>query len=54
MEAFEDEIQAFRARVKARARQKVEAAMKEAEEVRQGRGREGGREGKKQKERAYT
>ena len=40
VEAFEDEIRAFRARVKARARQKVEAAMKEAEEVRQGRGRE--------------
>ena len=33
VEAFEDEIQAFRGRVKARAREKVEAAIKEAEEV---------------------
>ena len=33
MEAFEDEIQAFRGRVKARAKEKIEAAVKEAEEV---------------------
>ena len=36
MDAFEDEIQAFRKRVKARARDKIEVAMKEAEEVREG------------------
>ena len=33
VEAFEDEIQAFRGRVKARAKEKIEAAVKEAEEV---------------------
>lgn len=33
MDSFEDEIAAFRGRVKARARDKIEAAMKEAEEV---------------------
>jgi cell division cycle protein 37 len=32
VDAFEDEIAAFRARVKARAKDKIEAAMKEAEE----------------------
>ena len=33
MEAFEDEIRAFKSRVKARAKEKVEAAIKEADEV---------------------
>lgn len=35
VDAFEDEIAAFRGRVKLRAREKIEAAMKEAEEVRE-------------------
>ena len=33
VEAFEDEIRAFKSRVKARAKEKVEAAIKEADEV---------------------
>ena len=33
VDAFQDEISAFRSRVKARAKEKIEAAMKEAEEV---------------------
>ena len=33
VDAFEDEISAFRGRVKARAKDKIEAAVKEAEEV---------------------